>query len=124
VPLLQISRKLREDCGKLREKVGDRRILPSGRHLTAEDAFHVTLDYVLATLHNNDAVYINVTILGSEMLGFLDSGPSHVFVNTTDCDRLLALGLRLKATPVNSYSLADDTLVECLGVISSYTWKC
>jgi hypothetical protein len=92
VPLLQISRKLREDCGKLRAKVGD-------------------------------AVYIDVTILGSEMLGFLDSGPSHVFVNTTGCDRLLALGLRLKATPVNSYSLADDTLVECLGVISSYTWK-
>jgi hypothetical protein len=125
MPLQQVTGKLREGTGKIREdggklrvKVGDRRILPSGRHLTADDAFEVTLDYVLAILHNNDAVYMNVTVLGLQMLGFLDSGASHVFVNTTSCDKLLTLGLILKKTPVNSCSLANDTLVECLGAIS------
>jgi hypothetical protein len=115
MPLLQVTGKLREDPGKIREdggkrraKVGDRRILPSGGHLTADDAFEVTLDYVLATLNNNDAIYMNVTVLGLQMLGFLDSGASHVFVNTTGCDKLLTLGLTLKNDP-RKFSFASQT---------------
>jgi hypothetical protein len=52
------------------------------------------------------------------MLGSLDSGASHVFVNTTGRDKLLMLGLTLKTTPLNSCLLTNDTLVGCLGAIS------
>jgi hypothetical protein len=53
------SGKFREDYGKVRTKIGDRRIFPYGRHLTTDDSFDVALDYVLATPQNNDAVYMN-----------------------------------------------------------------
>jgi hypothetical protein len=58
-----------------------------------------------------------VEVIGMKFYGMLDSGASHVIVNHEGYRKLKALGLELRESATTSCALADNTTVNCAGII-------
>jgi hypothetical protein len=82
-----------------------------------DDVFGATLNLMLSSFRGDDAIYMPVEVTGMKFYGMLDSGASHVIVNHEGCRKLKALGLELRESATTSCALADNTTVNCAGII-------
>ena len=56
----------------------------------------VLLNFILAHAQGDERAYLEITILGRKILGFLDCGANRTIVNQVGLQILLDLGLKLK----------------------------
>lgn len=87
-----------------------------GKALGAEDtSIRVVLDFVLANVKNDERPYLNVDVLGREVLGLLDTGASRTIVGQEGFKLIESLGLKLKPSIVDSCNVADGKRCEVIG---------
>lgn len=58
---------------------------------------HSILDYIMSHADGDRRPYVEISILGTKMLGLLDSGATHTFMNDEGWRKLQSLGFRLAA---------------------------
>uniref|UniRef100_A0A6P7H6D6 Multidrug resistance-associated protein 4-like n=1 Tax=Diabrotica virgifera virgifera TaxID=50390 RepID=A0A6P7H6D6_DIAVI len=111
--LLFWMQKGRSNCEKLSEmqETGKRITAPlTGRNKEADvpsTNVQPILDFILDHAQNDERPYLRVSVLGTEMLGLLDSGASRTIVGSTGWKLLRSLGLEIDSSKPTTCRVAN-----------------
>lgn len=94
------------------------RLAPSNLKVASNPSVSFVLDYILAQVPNDQRPYVNVSILGQNILGLLDSGASHTIVGRNGWKFLCDLGLNsLNSSVRRSVAVANGQSCESIGTV-------
>lgn len=106
--------------GKRRRKALDDRLLPSHKITMPVDnncKTKIIVDYILSQIENDNRPYLQVEILGTEMLGLLDSGSCNSILGNKGWQIFNTLGLPLEAKNMKC-TVANGQTCSILGSLS------
>ncbi|KAL3278896.1 hypothetical protein HHI36_016417 [Cryptolaemus montrouzieri] len=77
----------------------------------------VLLDYIVSHAEGDQIPYLQLSILGYDFLGLLNSGSSNTIVGRPGYEKLLALGLKLDTSDQTVCSVANGQKCSSIGMI-------
>lgn len=93
-------------------------MLPSADNTSADSFLHFVADFVLAQFQSDKRPYIQIKVLGVNVLCLLDSGASHTILGSPGIKLFQQLGLNLRKISVSSCVVANGMQCNIVGSIS------
>lgn len=76
------------------------------------------LDYILSQARDNECPYVQVSVLGKNVLALLDSGANSIFAGFKGYEIFKSLGFELGKSKIASCQIANDSHLECIGEVT------
>ncbi|KAG5872250.1 hypothetical protein JTB14_009013 [Gonioctena quinquepunctata] len=93
-------------------------IFPSNLNMTVYSKIQIYLDFILSSVIGDERPYLHVDILGTKILGLLDSGASRTILGKQGYDKIRSMNIKMLPSEVPNCNVANGQKCEIAGYIS------